>query len=423
MRMRFFQGKGLKNLLLGLLVFSAALLFVSCGGSDDIIPQTPMSTKNLTVVQLPDVVSIPNGYAFVNFDLPVDAVSMGIIIKGTDANIKLIDHQSLMFGGQIPNGSITMPGGGPLPMNFPKMADSNGVFQDFPANLFNYHAEALFFPNDGSAANAALPAGNYTFPVGALDANFYLSSDTLTPYVFYKTAPAGQETLKVRVMVVQGISPSIQTTADAIADPEISGAVNYLVSQFGNTGTGNTAIKVVPTIEVVPYPDFIDLDSEAEQNQMVSSLPLELGSDMVSIFIIGNINFLDPNVIGYSLGVPGPFNLSGTIVSGTLAEYQGDGNGTALGKILAHEFGHFMGLYHTSQTDTDALAIIGADNIADTLLCTTSQLNTPINPDSMSGCPDRNNLMFPYLSYPGSTVVISNEQDRALRMNPVVNEP
>ncbi|MCZ6553280.1 MAG: hypothetical protein O7A67_05700, partial [SAR324 cluster bacterium] len=125
------------------------------------------------------------------------------------------------------------------------------------------------------------------------------------------------------------------------------------------------------------------------------------------------------NVIGVSPGVPGPFNRHGTAVSGTIAEYQNDGNGAVLGFILAHEFGHFLGLFHTSQTSGDRLTIIGEYPIADTELCQTSDLG---GIGHIENCPDRTNLMFPYVLN-DTDPPITTGQGNVVKFNPGITVP
>jgi hypothetical protein len=144
----------------------------------------------------------------------------------------------------------------------------------------------------------------------------------------------------------------------------------------------------------------------------------------MNIFVISSLDYIDPGgagtgVIGLAAGIPGPFNRQGLAVSGTLAEYQGDGDGTILGFTLAHEFGHFLGLYHTSQTNSSATSVIGRDPIADTKVCKTSALQKS---GGINNCPDVENLMFPFVCDCDDPEVTAG-QGNVVKYNPGVTLP
>jgi hypothetical protein len=248
----------------------------------------------------------------------------------------------------------------------------------------------LFFPNDGTTASFS--GGTWTFPIGSLnDAADDFEEDTLQPYVMYKTSAIKGQTMDVNLLVVSEVSSDITTAAEALADPEISGAITVLENTYQNDADLNLTLNV--NVEIIADTSFISIDTSVEQDNLLKSYPTSLSSDALNLFIVGDLNYLPSDVIGLSAGVPGPFNLHGTIVSGTLAEYTGDGTGTILGYTLAHEFGHFLGLWHTSQTNTAGTAITAHDPIGDTGSCTTAEVSA-----SISNCPDRTNLMFPYVN-------------------------
>ncbi len=84
-----------------------------------------------------------------------------------------------------------------------------------------------------------------------------------------------------------------------------------------------------------------------------------------------NVFFVQSSLGGGTLGVaatlPGP-KLNGTGVSGVMVDYDFD-NAAAVGQVTAHEIGHYLGLYHTTESDGSH------DIILDTAECPASGTN------------------------------------------------
>lgn len=364
-----------------------------------LITPTPVTTTTTSPV------------AGLSVTIPQNVVAIGISVKGTNFLFKFVDHGLLTEPTPV---YITGPGGN-VPLSF-NMIDSNGDGTETPLgdNLLNFQVASLFFPNDGTTP--ALAAGTYTFPIASFNATGTgLSPDTLTPLVYYKTNISAQQTMKVNLLVVQGVSAGISDDASAAADPEIQGAIQVLRNVYQN----QVGLIVDVTVRVVGDASFVGIDSLGEQHLLLSSFPTTATNDALNLFIVGSLNWVPTSVIGLSTGVPGPFNLQRTILSGTLAEYQGDGTGSVLGYILAHEFGHYLGLWHTSQTSTSGpLKIIGHDPIGDTAACTTAQVTMSGN---INNCPDLGNVMFPSLLLPIVTnPPITAGQATVVKLNPAI---
>ncbi|MDH4247847.1 MAG: hypothetical protein OEW39_08525 [Deltaproteobacteria bacterium] len=364
------------------------------------LPQAPLTT----------------GYDYVTVDIPVDSVGIGIVLAGTNANLKFIEHGVLM----IPSTDCMKSPAGVVPFAFNQM-DLNGdtYVDDEYSSLSNYQAPAVFFPNNGQ--QLILPKGRYTFPVGSVNAaETATESDTLTATVYYMTPSAVVPTLKVNLWLVAGVNTMIDNDPNpALAmssDPELQGALNKLIATYRDNA--NVGISVVVNYQHIPDSTYATLDTVTEINTLVKSFPTAPSpNDAINLFVVASIgNQSAPNpiapagVIGYSLGVPGPFTQQGTVVSGVLAEYQHDGRGDHLGTILTHELGHYFGLYHTTQTNEKQTGYIGYDPISDTTVCKTTPLTT---------CADKDNLMFP-VAMGITPLQITVEQGRVLRLNPVM---
>lgn len=112
--------------------------------------------------------------------------------------------------------------------------------------------------------------------------------------------------------------------------------------------------------------------------------------------------------IGLSMGIPGPAGFHESMMSGIAlsGEYIGiDAEHNLFTAVLiAHEVGHFLGLFHTSELDNQS-----HDHLGDTPEC--NNINQSWN------CPDAHNLMFPYIDF--DTTEITPDQAFVLRANPL----
>jgi hypothetical protein len=115
-------------------------------------------------------------------------------------------------------------------------------------------------------------------------------------------------------------------------------------------------------------------------------------------------------VLGVSSGIVGG---AGTHGSSSSCVVFASGNLTNLaeaqfvGKVMTHEIGHFLGLFHTTERD-----LIDSDPLADTVSCAGLRVS------DYAQCPDVENLMFPF-AYERSPSFITPEQGLVLRANPL----
>ena len=128
----------------------------------------------------------------------------------------------------------------------------------------------------------------------------------------------------------------------------------------------------------------------------------------VNVFLIQDFNISElPGLLGLSAGIPGVPGVHGNGGAGlvfTSANLSADP--TDLGQTMAHEVGHFLGLRHTSERGGSEY-----DPLNDTSTCA--------SPEDPYGCPDVNNLMFPF-SVDVEQRDITNDQIFVLQRNPLV---
>ncbi len=145
----------------------------------------------------------------------------------------------------------------------------------------------------------------------------------------------------------------------------------------------------------------------------LSRQPGPTRDDLLRVNVFFNNGFAGEmfGVLGVSAGIPGAAGLHGAQATGLVfsAESLGSERGNrTVGQTLAHELGHFLGLFHT----TERISGGGQqDQLEDTPNC-------PGILDDMSSCPDLNNLMFPVAGWNG-TASVSAGQSVIIRANPL----
>jgi hypothetical protein len=129
----------------------------------------------------------------------------------------------------------------------------------------------------------------------------------------------------------------------------------------------------------------------------------------VNVFFVRGFAGEMSGVLGVSAGIPGVPGIHGSPGTGLVfaSEYLGGRDGNQLvGQTLAHELGHFLGLFHTTEQQGG-----GGDHLEDTPFCETID-------EGLGGCPDLNNLMFPVAAWDGLAEVTTG-QALIVRANPL----
>ncbi len=265
---------------------------------------------------------------------------------------------------------------------------------------------------------------------GVLDVNFYLVTDTLT-------------------------------AATAATDPSVARMRQTLATVLAGAGLtlGTVGFVDVPPAVKTRFSNGVNVDQSGPCSEVATILQLSTPGNAMNLFLVNQLISAQPGtgvVVGIDGTVPGPSSAGGTVWSGALVSIQdltGGGSAACQGAvspttcgpdatayIAAHETGHFLGLYH----DTESTGTL-FDPVKDTPTClcsacapasqvancsaaavtaTTYQVTTIdctaqlANPSSV--CGGGENLMF-WLLGSRSTGAVTPQQARIVRANPLVH--
>lgn len=230
-----------------------------------------------------------------------------------------------------------------------------------------------------------LQSGSHTYQIDT-------DSTEICWYVLQEATSGTTIDLNIYLVGVPGID-----ARSAAEDEEIATVLSTVEDIYGGAGL---------TVDTVR---FFDVDAEDAQRLQIIRTEADLGELVslsqppgeslddvlsVNVFLVRAFAMAGSGAIGISLGLPGPPALHGTRASGVVftSEYIGrtlwmgrnnevDGS-IFTGGVFAHEIGHYLGLFHTSE-----MYGYGSDPLDDTPYCPSD--------DFPNRCPDRHNLMFP----------------------------
>lgn len=207
---------------------------------------------------------------------------------------------------------------------------------------------------------------------------------------------------------------------DAASAPDDAGWQEVLATFEGEWGSGGVA----PTYSYVDFAGdkarfgVVDIvgDDYSEFNDLLrTSAPESLRT--LTVFLVQEVSSDGATILGLSGGPPGAAAVHGTSKSGVVVSTVDLAAAPAdVGKILAHEGGHFLGLWHTTEKDGQR-----DDPLGDTPECPPSadaDGNGTLNSTECGG-QGAENVMWWTLTTGDAT--LSNDQGFVLRSNPVAD--
>jgi len=242
------------------------------------------------------------------------------------------------------------------------------------------------FPN---TPTLSADPGAYRVRVTALDAGGAAIDDDLEVRLYVRSGEPTAARLHVDFLVADG----------ALADADVDSVVQLLSRLFAPAGIDIADYVVQP----VALPGNVTLSTS------VAPALRSARSDAVHIVLVRSIDDGGGPLAGYALGLPGPFDVDrpNAAVLVATAPFASPSTGNidldGLAVTCAHEMGHYLGLYHTSERDGSL-----HDPISDTPECTAN---------GSSICPDADNIMF----WTGGAMrhALSEGQASVLRRHPL----
>ena len=369
------------------ILLTASLLLTGGCSKKESTSSSSSSTSSLTSGSLPVTEitqSIEGGYYTGSFAVPSDGVSFLLsIFKDSNANVEFYsltdpDGMDILSSTSTPN--LYNDASGSFGNDLPKAGYSNVLVPQSPS--------------------FSAKAGTWTFKAK--------SNDRVKLALRTGTVPSST------TIVVQ---PYITGTTWQAAD--LSAALSIMSSIYSSNGitlTINSTISISDTQYAVVSRTFTNSTTSALVSQGVNGA--------VNLFFIKD--FSSSGILGIAAGMPGSMGIANSwngVLIGLMAHASGSTlNSQLLGETAAHEMGHQLGLFHTTEMGGTVF-----DILTDTPECSNSRDNDSDGKMSAEECEDYGgeNVMF-WTAWSSSSrsagkkqETLSSYQQKVLKYSPI----
>jgi len=409
----------------------------------------------------------------VTFNVPLGTGSMSILSQGVDVPVTSI---TLNGNTIVPNSVV------PTLVTDPS---STMIFDDLPAAPADGSGKAIFYggvspftgmmtvPNTSfylqhAALQGGIPPGDWSFTVNDFArectqvrncTRSTAAQDTYDVQVLLKPGiPAATGTVNVAFYFVGG---GIPDAATANTSPAFARMLQTLGQFYAAAGLclGKVTLYDVAPWAKTKYGGLVNADDQSVCGDLSQIFTLSSPGDQINFFFLNGFKSSNGgmlSVVGIDGTIPGPSSVGGTVNSGASANGSDLTFGVCGGAvdihncgadevayIVAHEGGHFMGLYHTTEQTGDSF-----DPISDTPICPCASCVPPsqqaacasknppagtpptlvrndscLTPNGTPQCGGGNNMMFwllPGSFNPNPQTALSPQQGQVMRSNLVV---
>jgi MYXO-CTERM domain-containing protein len=148
---------------------------------------------------------------------------------------------------------------------------------------------------------------------------------------------------------------SVNATNAQQSGGEFQGVIGWVRSIYSAAGISTGGMTYTDVAE--PYRSqyrILNLDySNPDLGELGGLLRLSAGRTefAVNVFLVHDID--ESGVLGMSPGIPGPQGFHGTNASGVVINYDSCWSQRSAGMVIAHEVGHYLGLFHPTEQSAD----------------------------------------------------------------------
>gem|GEM_PF-947097 len=345
------------------------------------------------------------------FTVGADVASFTVIAVPMDQDDTLL----MLYNLKAPDGANLIGADNPL----------DGIVPTYPS----LRAYTALVPNTDTYT---VTPGRYSFALSAYGAGGGGAAPLGNAWIYVlenvrKGATASKLDINLWFVGVRGLSSGIAPTIQRFQD-----VLARLSTLMGNAGVTIGTVRYFDVsnadaeiYRIVDTQEGWAVDEHAELLTRSSALPAE--NRGVSFFLVEGFTGIpgSGNLLGKAGGVPGPPLLHGTYNSGvvvSMADYlfaaNSDYGVRSTADTMAHELGHQLGLFHTSEGDGTRF-----DPVADTPECPASEYDK--NRDGLIDANeclarDGNNMMFWTSAY---DTRMTPGQRKVIHGNPVLQDP